>query len=135
MGAFIQAVIGVHLKYNNSNQGSDDDYAKKMEIKQQITQQLRDAGVPNPICDFASEYDFDYVPDEDNFEGVAIGTAIDMSRYFGESGFYHDAIPVLSPSEADAVNAAADLVQALLTDLGGHQNFRKTVGLALHGHS
>ncbi len=135
MGAFIQAVIGVHLKYTNANRRSRDDYAKKMEIEKQIIQHLRDAGVPNPICNFREEYNSDVEPDEDDLEGVAIGSAIERSRYFGESGFYHDTIPVLSPSQADAVNAAADLTEVLLTEIGGHQNFRKTVGLALHGGS
>jgi hypothetical protein len=122
--------------YTNANKGiNNDDYAKKMEIKKQIIQHLKNAGVPNPICDFREEYNSDIEPDEDGLEGVAIGSAIERSRYFGESGFYHDTLPILSPSQADAINAAANLTEVLLTGIGGHHNFRKTVGLALHGGS
>ena len=100
-----------------------------------IIQRLTNAGVPNPICDFREEYNSDVEPEEDGLGGVAIGSAIERSRYFGESEFYHDIIPVFSASQLDAINSAADLIEEILTGMGGYRNFRKTVGLALHGES
>lgn len=130
MGVYTRAVLGVHLMYRSTNDESisDELYMKQRAFESKVTQLLQDAGVADPVCDFGRDSDSD-------IEAVAIGARIPEIDYFSECNVLHAAIPELGKPQMDAINAAAALVEQFLLEIGGFNNIKKTVGLAVHGSS
>jgi hypothetical protein len=130
MGVYTTAVIGVHLMYRQvpGGLGWQEVHKKENEISRQVVELLREAGVPDPSCDFGTEMDSD-------IKGVAIGSRMKKIGYFSESNVCHSAIPLLTEGHMAAIHAAADTVGQMLEEVGGFADFQKTVGLAVHGTS